>query len=55
MHHLDHCINGTGRMLGLADIHYFFGGLVEPLNYKYPYPFSFLTMSQVPRLQKFPL
>ena len=25
-------------MIGLVDVRYFFGGLVEPLNYKYPLP-----------------
>ena len=51
-HPLDHCINSTGRMVRLANVRCFFRGLVEPLGYKYPYPFSFLMHSQAPRLRK---
>jgi hypothetical protein len=40
-------------MLELADIRYFFGELVEPLNYKYlPTPCVFSRLSLPPRLPK---
>ena len=43
---LDRCENSTGRMLGLANIYYLSGELVEPISYKYPLP-SYVFLTQI--------
>jgi hypothetical protein len=53
---LDCYVNSIRRMLGLADVHCFFGEMVEPLSYKYPLRFinshALSTVHLAPRLLK---
>ena len=55
MHPLDRSVNSTKHTLGFMDVCYFFGGLVEPLSYKYPLPLQFSHALSSPQATKISL